>query len=147
MKVVITGMSMLTAAGRTLAEGWSGIAQGQSGLGDFDSIPTVGVSTRWGGQVRSVEEPGLEDDDRAIQLAALALGDALRDAGLEKANPYPQDRRGLSVGTCIGGARRGEAFQRQWISDGLDAADNRLLWQYPLHALGDALASEFALLA
>lgn len=146
MKVVITGMSMLTAAGRTLAEGWSGIAQGQSGLGGFDSIPTVGVSTRWGGQVRSVEEPGLEDDDRAIQLAALALGDALRDAGLKEANPYPQDRRGLSVGTCIGGARRGEAFQRQWISDGLDAADNRLLWQYPLHALGDALASEFALL-
>lgn len=136
---------MVTAVGSTIEQGWSAIVEGRSGLGTFDSVSNTGVTTTWGGQVRSVPEPAPGDPDRAIQLAQRALGDALKHAGLAEVNPYPADRRGLCVGTCVGGARRGEDFHRQWLESGLSAADNRLLWQYPLHSLGDALASEFEL--
>lgn len=146
MKVVVTGLSMVTAVGRNIDECWSAITQARSGISAFDSVPTAGVTTEWGGQVRSVPEPEIGEDDRAIQLAVLALTDALDNAGILDDHTYAAERKGLCVGSCVGGARRGESFHRQWINDGLAAADDKLLWQYPLHSIGDALASKFRLL-
>ncbi|MFL5896599.1 MAG: beta-ketoacyl-[acyl-carrier-protein] synthase family protein [Thermoleophilaceae bacterium] len=96
-RVVVTGVGAITPLGvgaRTLHEGWvagrSGIADGVGRCADFDPAASLSVK-----EARRT--------DRCTQLALVAAGEALTDAGWDAEPPYPRERIGSVVGTGIGG--------------------------------------------
>ena len=145
MRVVVTGYGMITAAGDNAEECWATLTAPRHCIVENTIVSPDGAYTRLAGQVMTVPDgPGLTRD-RTIVLGHLALEEALVRSGLLQDNPYHPDRRGIVVGTCNGGIRNGDKFHHQWIQDGLDRADFRLLLEYPLHPVADALAEEFML--
>lgn len=145
MRIVVTGLGMISAVGGTVDECWENIKAGTSGLREITTIPHDGLASVTGGEIVSLPAADGPDVDRTLVIGCAALGEALSSAGLASAGPYPRDRFGLAVGTSLGGARSGEAFHRQWLAHGLDSADPKTLKQYPLHATADYLAARFGL--
>jgi 3-oxoacyl-[acyl-carrier-protein] synthase II len=96
-QVVITGVGAVSPLGvgaRTLHDGWvagrSGIEDGAGRCRDFDPAQSLSVK-----EVRRT--------DRCTQLALVAAGEALADAGWDGEAPYSVERVGTVVGTGIGG--------------------------------------------
>ena len=145
MRVVVTGYGMITAAGDNAEECWSTLTQPRSCIAENTIVSPDGAYTRLAGQVMSLADGPGPTRDRAIVLGLVALEEALGRSGLLQDGPYQPERCGLVVGTCNGGVRSGDRFHRQWIQDGLDKADYRLLLEYPLHPVADALAAAFTL--
>jgi len=145
MRVVVTGYGLITAVGSNADETWTALTQGKSGIGESDIIPPDGVSSRLAGQVWIEDVNSPSNHDRSIRLGCRALSEALERAGLAIENPYPPQARALTLGTSLGGARKGDMFHRQWINGGLESTDKTLLFEYPLHAVADAIAAHFNL--
>lgn len=80
--------------------------------------------------------------DRCAQMALMAARECLQHSQIdyEKEDPY---RRGVAIGTSLGGMLSGQTFHRQWLANGLEQADENYLYLYPLHAMADVLAKKF----
>ena len=146
-RVVITAFSVINDMGKNRREVEEGIFSGRCGLSMQDFEYGDGVTTGPFGAVHDLDEvhPFFEKYhlpyDRCSQLALMAVDDCLAESGLDlsKEDPY---RLGVSIGTSLGGMRSGDEFHRQWIHNGLSAADASYLKQYPIHAVADVVALE-----
>ena len=145
MRVVVTGYGMITAAGDNAEQCWATLTAPRDCIAENTIVSPDGAYTKLAGQVMSMPDGPGPMRDRAIVLGLVALEEALVRSGLRQDGPYQPERCGLVVGTCNGGVRSGDRFHRQWIEDGLDKADYRLLLEYPLHPVADALAAAFTL--
>ncbi|NUR60185.1 MAG: 3-oxoacyl-ACP synthase [Catenulispora sp.] len=141
MRVVITGVGMVSAVGADAAACWAAILAGRSGIGPVDAVPTDGLGTRVGGQSPIADVPG---QDRCLTLALAAAGEAVGHAGLAAAG-YAPERVGVVVGSSLGSMRSIERFHRQWLADGLRRADIRLLKGYEIHSVADVVAARLNL--
>jgi 3-oxoacyl-(acyl-carrier-protein) synthase len=98
--VVVTGMGIVSAAGRGLDATTSALRDGRSGLGTL----TLFDSPRCGhfpvAEVESTELDRSGQEPRTLALGREALDQALQQAGLDSAT---RDGAGLSVGTCVAG--------------------------------------------
>ncbi|MDR0991062.1 MAG: beta-ketoacyl-[acyl-carrier-protein] synthase family protein [Propionibacteriaceae bacterium] len=157
--VVVTGLSLITALGQEAEESWKNIQLGQCGIKTTTLVPTENMPAKVAAEIHSIE---LEDrkpvgdtpedeaitTDRCHELAYHGVQQALESAGLGdlEARPYATDRVGITLGTLMGGARRAEVFQRQWIARGLENANTALLSQYPPHTVADFVARKFELM-
>lgn len=107
-RVVVTGMGMLSPLGVDVAQSWSGILAGKSGIGLIEHINVDAFSTRFGGSVKSfdVEQYMPAKDARRLDLFiqyGLAAGmQAMTDSGLEVTDANRQ-RIGVAMGSGIGG--------------------------------------------
>lgn len=144
-RVVITGYSVINDMGKNRQEVEEGIFGGKSGVSMQDFEYGDGVTTGPYGMIQGLDEvdPFFEKEglpyDRCSQLALMAAADCMRESGLEvgKEDPF---RLGVSIGTSLGGMRSGDEFHKQWLGEGLAAADAKYLLQYPLHAVCDIVA-------
>lgn len=97
MTVAITGLGLLTAAGRGADATEAALRAGRDGLGPL---------TRFGsprcGHLPVAEVRGVEEAPRTVALARPALADALASAGLA-ADALGALRVGLAVGCTVGG--------------------------------------------
>ena len=147
-RVVITGYSVINDMGKDRQQVEEGIFSGRSGVSMQDFEFGDGVTTGPYGVVPELDEvdPYFEKEglhyDRCSQLAIMAAADCMRESGLdpEKEDPF---RMGVSIGTSLGGMRSGDEFHKQWIRDGLAAADGKYLLQYPLHVICDIVAKQY----
>ena len=107
-RVVVTGLGAVTPAGNDVAESWSNVLAGRSGIGAIDVFDVSAFSSRIGGTIR-----GLDLDrylsprdarrmDPFIHYGLVASIQALEDAGLEVTEENA-DRIGVCVGSGIGG--------------------------------------------
>jgi len=145
MRVVVTGYGLITAVGNNADETWEALVNCRSGIGNCNILHASGSISTLSGQVRSEPECSCSMPDRSIRLGCTALQEAVERAGLSHSSPYlPQDRA-LCLGSSLGAARKGELFHHQWIHDGLTATDKSLLFEYPLHAIADAISAKFDL--
>ena len=107
-RVVVTGLGAVTPAGNDVAESWSNVLAGRSGIGTIDVFDVSAFSSRIGGTIR-----GLDLDrylsprdarrmDPFIHYGLVASIQALEDAGLEVTEENA-DRIGVCVGSGIGG--------------------------------------------
>jgi 3-oxoacyl-[acyl-carrier-protein] synthase II len=142
-RIVVTGIGLQAASGRTAAGSWASIMRGTSGIAPTTVVPTDGLISSMGGQVWSLPAPARRYNDRCHRLATDAAREALEDSGVPAG---VGDRFAISLGTSLGGARSGEAFHDQWLRGGLRSANTGLLRNYPLHSVADHLASTFGLL-
>ncbi|WP_035800593.1 beta-ketoacyl-[acyl-carrier-protein] synthase family protein [Kitasatospora mediocidica] len=141
MRIVITGLGMISAVGTTADECWAAIQAGRSGVGEVTVVDTTGLVTSKGGQSPVPDQPGV---DRCLTLAVTAATEAVEHGRLAEAG-YRADRVGVVVGSSLGTSRSVEKFHEQWIKEGLRKADSRLLKGYALHSVADLLAERLQL--
>lgn len=147
-RVVVTGYGIVNALGKNAKEVEKHIFEGQSGVSKtaFASIDHEYEGTV--GEVKDLDEVDsfFEENhlpyDRCAQMAIMAARECLDHAKIhyEKEDPY---RRGVAIGTSLGGMLSGQTFHRQWLANGLDQADQNYLYLYPLHAMADVLAKKY----
>jgi len=116
VRVVVTGMGIVSPIGVGISEFWKAALAGQSGVSaitSFDPIPMDGYRSKVAGQVRDfsverfIDSTHGERVDRYAQFALVAAKEALVDSGLQivKENSH---RVGVIVGAGMGGMVMGE---------------------------------------
>jgi beta-ketoacyl-acyl-carrier-protein synthase II len=121
-RVVVTGIGVISPAGRGLRDAWDGVLAGKSAAAADDELAAAGSPVTTAARV-----PHFDADaelgrgasrrlDRFTHLALLAGREATRHAGLaapddERITAVDPDRVGVVVGSGIGGA---EAWQEEY---------------------------------
>ena len=105
-RVVITGLGMISALGRTVTENWDALQAGRSGIAPITAVDTADLKFKNGAEVRGFdpEQHSLKPEflDRFAQLAAVAAREAVAQSGLAFAGGLG-DRSAVITGSCIGG--------------------------------------------
>jgi nodulation protein E len=107
-RVVVTGMGIISALGSNLAETWSSLVQGKSGIAPIQSLDVSKLRFQNGAEVRGYdaqhhfEQNQLELLDRFAQFALIAARQALADSGL-KIVPELAGKTAVVTGSCVGG--------------------------------------------
>ena len=111
-RVVVTGLGLISPVGNTVAEGWSNLLAGRSGIADITKFDASGFACRFAGEVKGfqVEDYFPAKDarhmDTFIHYGLAASIQAVRDAGLDTNDALSEEaaeRIGVVVGSGIGG--------------------------------------------
>ncbi|WP_300464384.1 beta-ketoacyl-[acyl-carrier-protein] synthase family protein [Desulfobacula sp.] len=108
MRVVITGMGIISPVGNDLETYWQSLISGQSGLEYIDGCCTNQLKCKFAGQVRNLDTNTffntreLRRMDRFSQFATIAAKHAWHDSGRDL-NEHPDENIGVIFGTGIGG--------------------------------------------
>ncbi len=136
-EIVVTGMGIVSAAGVGQAATSAALRSNRSGLGKLRRFESPRCGDLPVAEVDPQTAPGQAGTPRGLQLAELAVREALAERGMRAALP-PSPRLGLSVGTCVGGMPETE---RALVDQGLSPTANPTLWgQHGCAAITTALA-------
>ncbi len=107
-RVVVTGLGCISPLGNNVADTWSGILAGKSGVGPITRFDASAFTTHFGGNVKDfditqyLEAKEARKMDVFIQYGMAAGIQAIEDAGLEVTEENA-DRIGAAIGSGIGG--------------------------------------------
>ncbi|MFI5258535.1 MAG: beta-ketoacyl-ACP synthase II [Candidatus Limnocylindrales bacterium] len=111
-RVVVTGMSAITALGLDTGSTWDGLIAGRSGIGPITQFDPSRLTTRIAAEVKDFDSSAVLDrkeqrrNDRYVQFALVASRQAMDQAGLPaRLEGIEAERTGVIVGTGIGGIR------------------------------------------
>ncbi|HSN85884.1 MAG TPA: beta-ketoacyl synthase N-terminal-like domain-containing protein, partial [Thermoanaerobaculia bacterium] len=164
MRIVVTGIGLVTPIGSGNQGVWEGFLSGRSGFAPVQSFDSSAFNVHVGAEVRDFQpEAHVRRQDpsrlgRASQFAIAAARMALADAGCagfggfgpfdldEKAPPDPagaagvsrsvsSSRAGVAMGTTSGEPREVERFDDQFLAGRLDAVGPELISRYPCHLI------------
>ena len=122
-RVVVTGIGMLSPLGIDVAQSWSGILAGKSGISSIEHFDVEAFATRFGGSVKGfdIEQYMPAKDARRLDLFiqyGLAAGlQAIQDSGLEVTDAN-RERIGVVMGSGIGGLTNIESTSKTLIEQG-----------------------------
>ncbi|MFY8104586.1 MAG: beta-ketoacyl synthase N-terminal-like domain-containing protein, partial [Ramlibacter sp.] len=113
-RVVVTGLGCVTPVGNTVAQSWSNLLAGQSGIDLITQFDASAMASRIAGEVKGfniseyIPEKEARHMDRFIHLGIAAAAQAVADSGLPtgealRANPQLATRIGCNIGSGIGG--------------------------------------------
>ncbi|MGA0610287.1 beta-ketoacyl-ACP synthase II [Caldimonas sp. KR1-144] len=126
-RVVVTGLGLVTPVGNTVAESWSNLVAGKSGIANVTKFDASNLAVRFAGEVKgfNVEDyiPAKEARhmDTFIHYGLAASLQAVKDAGLptgEALAPELAERIGCIVGSGIGGLPMIEETQIEYAARG-----------------------------
>ncbi len=107
-RVVVTGLGIVCPIGNTVAEAWSSVLAGKSGIGRITHFDATPLSSQIAGEVKNFEVAAYLSPkearrmDRFIHLGIAAGVQALKDSGLEVTEANAA-RIGVNIGSGIGG--------------------------------------------
>lgn len=107
-RVVITGLGAVTPLANTVADTWTGIINGKSGIGAIDSFDISPFATTFGGVIRNfdisqyIPEKDAKRMDGFVHYGIAAGCQAFEDSGLV-VTEQNAERIGVAVGAGIGG--------------------------------------------
>jgi 3-oxoacyl-[acyl-carrier-protein] synthase II len=111
-RVVVTGLGCVSPVGNTVAEAWSNLIAGQSGIGPITRFDASAMSCRIAGEVKNfdlesyISAKEARTMDRFIHYGVAAAAQAIQDAGLPTGDALGEEeacRMGVVVGSGIGG--------------------------------------------
>jgi 3-oxoacyl-[acyl-carrier-protein] synthase II len=111
-RVVVTGLGLISPVGNSVAEGWSNVLAGRSGIANITKFDASNFACKFAGEVKgfNVEDYFPAKDarhmDTFIHYGLAASIQAVRDAGLKTNDALTEDeaeRIGVLVGSGIGG--------------------------------------------
>ncbi len=88
VRVVVTGIGCISALGHNVAEFWSALEHGRSGIGPLTQVPLDQVNVTIAAEVKNYDEAAFFDArellsyDRYTQFALLAAHEAISNAGI-----------------------------------------------------------------
>ena len=107
-RVVVTGLGIVCPNGNTIAEAWSSVLAGKSGIGRITHFDASPLSSQIAGEVKNFDVAAYLSPkearrmDRFIHLGIAAGVQALKDSGLEVTEANAT-RIGVNIGSGIGG--------------------------------------------
>ena len=107
-RVVVTGLGMVSPVGHTVAETWSSIVAGKSGVAPIEHFDATGFTTHFSASVKGLQIADYLADkearkmDKFIQYGMVAGIQAMQDAGIELTDALAP-RFGTVIGSGIGG--------------------------------------------
>ena len=117
VRVVVTGLGMITPLGIGVEPTWSGLIAGKSGIGPITSFDTTGFETTIAGEIKDFHPENymspklIKRMDRFVQIAVATAVLAMQDAGLEIV-PDLQPHVGSIVGCGLGGLATIEKYHK-----------------------------------
>ena len=111
-RVVVTGLGLISPVGNSVAEGWTNVLAGRSGIANITKFDAANFACKFAGEVKgfNVEDYFPAKDarhmDTFIHYGLAASIQAVRDAGLKTNDALTDDeaeRIGVLVGSGIGG--------------------------------------------
>jgi 3-oxoacyl-[acyl-carrier-protein] synthase II len=123
IRVVITGLSMITPLGIGAEPTWNGLIAGKSGIGPITSFDATGFETTIAGEIKGFQpeiymSPKLiKRMDRFVQIAVATAVLAMQDGGLE-ITPDLQPDVGSIVGCGLGGLATIEKYHKVLLEKG-----------------------------
>ena len=111
-RVVVTGLGVISPVGNTVAEAWSNVVAGRSGVGPVTKYDVSAMNSRIAGEVRNFSVEGIFPSKEArhvdtfIHYGVAASLQAVADAGLPFGDALDEEsaqRIGCLVGSGIGG--------------------------------------------
>ena len=111
-RVVVTGLGCVSPVGNTVADAWSNLIAGQSGIGPITRFDASAMSCRIVGEVKNFDLESYisakegRTMDRFIHYGIAAAAQAIQDAGLPAGDALGEEeacRIGVVVGSGIGG--------------------------------------------
>src|SRR5436309_5184505 len=124
-RVEVTGLGAVTPVGNTVADAWSNLLAGCSGIATLTLFDTSAFSVRIGGEVKNfvpeelIPSKELRHMDRSTKFALVAAKEAAADAGLDISRECPE-RVGIIFGTAAGGLERVLTQQQVLLERGPD---------------------------
>jgi len=122
-RIVITGMGCISPVGNTIADAWTAICAGRSGIARLTAFDPDRFPAKIAGEVRDfdVEQYLTAREARKcdpfIHYGMAAAIQAIDDAGLE-AHPDAAERYGLAIGSGIGGISTIEQTYQTYLDSG-----------------------------
>jgi 3-oxoacyl-[acyl-carrier-protein] synthase II len=126
-RVVVTGLGIVSPVGNTIAEAWSNIVAGRSGVGPVTKYDVSAMNSRIAGEVRDFCVDGIfpakeaRHVDTFVHYGMAASLQAVADAGLPHGQALDEEqaqRIGVLVGSGIGGLPMIEANCREYQERG-----------------------------
>jgi len=111
-RVVVTGLGCISPVGNTVADAWSNLLAGQSGIGPITRFDASAMSCRIVGEVKNfdlesyISAKEARTMDRFIHYGIAAAAQAIQDAGLPTGEALGEEqacRTGVVIGSGIGG--------------------------------------------
>jgi 3-oxoacyl-[acyl-carrier-protein] synthase II len=122
-RVVVTGMSVISALGTGLEKNWDGLMSGVSGIGPITRFDASSLPTQIAGEIPDFEptefmgKKELRKMDRFIQYAIAASGMALQDSGFDITEDNGE-RIGVLIGAGLGGLPAIEKYHEAVLEGG-----------------------------
>lgn len=107
MRIVVTGMGVISPIGSSVDQFWNSAVTGQGGIRQITCFDASGHRSRIAGEIPDFDPKSflsakqIEQTDRFTQLALYAAKEALNDAG--DLSGYPARRLAVSLGSGMGG--------------------------------------------
>ena len=126
-RVVVTGLGCISPVGNTVADAWSNLIAGQSGIGPITRFDASAMSCRIVGEVKNfdlesyISAKEARTMDRFIHYGIAAAAQAIQDAGLPSGDALGEEeacRIGVVIGSGIGGLPLIENMRDELMSRG-----------------------------
>ncbi len=126
-RVVVTGLGIISPVGNTIADAWSNIIAGRSGVGPVTKYDVSAMNSRIAGEVRNFDVDGVfpvkeaRHVDTFVHYGMAASLQAVADAGLPHGEALGEEqaqRIGVLVGSGIGGLPMIEANYKEYHERG-----------------------------
>ncbi len=120
LRVVVTGLGLVTPVGQDVPSSWSAIVAGQSGAGPITLFDAEPFAVHFACEVknwRPQDKLGnklVKELDRYSELALVAADEAVKDAGLTLTEEA-EERAGCLMGTGVGGLATLEECARKLV--------------------------------
>jgi 3-oxoacyl-[acyl-carrier-protein] synthase II len=122
-RVAITGLGIVSPVGNSVAEAWSNILAGKSGIGPITRFDPAKFSCRIAGEVRGFDiaaylpPKDARRMDTFIHYGMAAGIQAIKDSGIE-VTPENAEHIGVNIGSGIGGLPMIEATHDEYLAGG-----------------------------
>lgn len=122
-RVVVTGLGAVTPVGLSVAESWTNIVAGKSGVNPITGFDVSDFSVRFGASVKDfdvetvISRKDAKKMDTFIHYGIAAAVEAIKDAGLEVTDENAE-RIGVAIGSGIGGLPGIESGYDSFLSGG-----------------------------
>lgn len=149
-RVVVTGLGAVTSLSCKVADLWTRVCNGESGIRTIERFDTSRFRTRFGGEIRNWSMDGYAAPkdakrlDRFTQFALVAAIDAVKDSGLDFAQEV-RDRCGAMVGSGIGGLEELEVQHTRLVDKGPDKVSAFTIPKLIANAASGQISIEFGL--
>ena len=126
-RVVVTGLGCVCPVGNTVAESWSNIIAGHSGIGNITHFDTSGFACHFGGEVKGLDLDSYISPKEArtmdsfIHFGIVAAVQAVLDSELpvgDALNELTAERIGCLIGSGIGGLPLIENMHAELVNRG-----------------------------
>jgi 3-oxoacyl-[acyl-carrier-protein] synthase II len=126
-RVVVTGLGCVSPVGNTVAESWTNILAGRSGIDHIASFDASNMACRFAGEVKGfnigdvIPEKEARHMDRFIHLGLAAAVQAVADSGLPTGEALDHElatRIGCNIGSGIGGLPMIEQMHSELVNRG-----------------------------